>query len=173
MSDANKTTKDNAGDGRDAAQNNGMGPQSQQRMNQAARTRRAQPYYHSHPNKKSKQTTIEGTYAFDPSEHCQICSARAKGMPPPHRKHHENCPNNQKTKGLSGQLLKDHLAAIDLEHRNNEPITPGDGRHTAKDVAELFKVRKTTTATTTTTTTKPPPATTMTTLENISREKNM
>ena len=57
-----------------------------------------------------------------------------------------------------------HLAAIDLEHGNNALITPGDGRHTAKDVTKLFQVKKTTTATTATQT-KPPPAATPTTLE--------
>ena len=58
-----------------------------------------------------------------------------------------------------------HLAAIDLERRNNAPITPGDGRHTAKYVTKLFQVRKTTTATSAT---KPA---TPTTRENFSREK--
>ena len=104
MSDANHEPNNNVGDGGEAAsQKSEMGPQSQQRMNQAERTRRAQPYHYSHPSKKSKQTTIDGNHAFDPSEHCQICSARAKGRTPPHRRHHDKCPFNPKTKGLTGQ----------------------------------------------------------------------
>ena len=102
-----------------------MGPQSQRRLNQKARTHKMQANNVGCRKKRKAgdQLTLDGSVAFAPFKHCVVCKARAAGVTPPHRGHHKLCWINRRTKGITSKTTLESLKETErLRKLFAEPI---------------------------------------------------
>jgi len=108
--------------------------------------------YRRNKNKNGGQQTLFGGRAFDPLKDCVVCKGRASGRNP-HRPHHERCPHNRKTKGITSKAT---IESLEQEKRLLKHFqTPlaahekGSLRHlTEENVKEFFQPRSKTSAST-------------------------
>ena len=118
-----------------------MTAQSQGRNCQKKRKRAIeQTHRGKSPNRKKQkaQRDLAGGMAFVPEQHCRMCKAqemkkRDPNVKLPHKPHHERCPKNQRTRGVSEAFVENRKAERDLERelarpfdKNNQFLTQGD-----------------------------------------------
>ena len=119
-----------------------MGPQSQRRINLVQRTAQLRAKNVGYSKSNSKQVTLTGHEAFNPDKHCKVCKARRIGYPAPHRKHHELCPNNRRTRGTTSAVtLASTKKSKELEKHFAAPVKPHEkcsSRNNSAAAAEAF-----------------------------------
>ena len=115
---------------RNGAQNNIMGPQSQQRVSNTKRAYQLASYSSSKKKRKGEQLTLQGELAFVSERDCVVCRAQslAKLTPNyriPKRSHHQLCIKNRKTKGkgvVSSQMIACRAEEKRLQHLFSAPL---------------------------------------------------
>lgn len=125
--------------GRENRTGQGMGPQSQRRLTQQEGTHKLAS---STTKRKSGQRNLFGGDAFEAVKDCVVCSSRARNLPVPHRSHHQLCPKNKKTKGItSAETLKQRKLDQERLAHFASPLTlaeKADWRHSTKAAGEAF-----------------------------------
>jgi len=124
-----------------------MGPQSQRRINLVQRTAQLKANNIGYTKRKGLQLTLTGDAAFDPNVNCPVCKAKRIGYPAPHRPHHQLCPNNRRTKGItSATTIESNKFSKKLEAHFSAPPQPHEKyssrNNTAAAADAFFATRK-------------------------------